>query len=146
MIKNRSVQADIMLSHITYQNLPEAIAWLAKTLGFEEVYRYGEPVAGAQMLLGKACVMARQAGEGERSPAQLGYGTQSLTIFVEDVEDLFERAKAAGAKIREAPHQTEYGEFQCAFEDLDGHHWLFSRHARDVRPEEWGATVVKRNG
>ena len=128
-----------MLSHIAYQNLPEAIAWLTKAFGFREHYRYGEPVAGAQMMLGKACIMVRQTKPGQMSPAKLGYGTQSLTIFVDDVEVLFERAKSAGAKVREVPHETEYGEFQCAFEDLDGHHWLFSRHARDVAPEEWGA-------
>jgi predicted enzyme related to lactoylglutathione lyase len=38
-------------------------------------------------------------------------------------------------------HETEYGEFQYAAEDLDGHHWLFSRHARDLSPGEWGARV-----
>ena len=36
-----------------------------------------------------------------------------------------------------------YGEFQYAAEDLDGHHWLFSRHARDLSPDEWGATVAE---
>ena len=95
------------------------------------------------MMLGKACIMVRQVGPHEKSPSQLGYGTQSLTIFVEDVNALFEKASAAGAKVCEAPHETEYGEYQCGFEDLDGHHWLFSRHARDVGPEEWGATVAK---
>jgi len=143
-MKNRSVQADIMLSHVAYQHLPEAIAWLAKAFGFQEHYRYGEPVAGAQLMLGNACIMVRQASAGQKSPAQLGFGTQSLTIFVDDVNATFERAKAAGAKVREMPHETEYGEFQCAFEDLDGHHWLFARHARDVSPEEWGAKVAKR--
>ena len=143
-MRNRSVQADIMLSHIAYQNLPEAISWLAKAFGFQEHYRYGEPVAGAQLMLGEACIMVRQAAAGQKSPAQLGYGTQSLTIFVDDVNAIFETAKAAGAKVRETPHETEYGEFQCAFEDLDGHHWLFARHIRDVRPEEWGATLAKK--
>jgi uncharacterized glyoxalase superfamily protein PhnB len=47
----------------------------------------------------------------------------------------------AGAKILEKPHETEYGEYQCAAEDLDGHQWLVSRHARDVAPEDWEATV-----
>lgn len=143
-MRNRSVQADIMLSHIAYQNLPDAITWLAKAFGFEEHYRYGEPAAGAQLILGNACIMVRQAAAGQKSPAQLGYGTQSLTIFVDDVNAIFERAKAAGAKVRETPHETGYGEFQCAFEDLDGHHWLFARHARDVSPEAWGAKVAKR--
>jgi len=43
----------------------------------------------------------------------------------------------------EEPHETEYGEFQYAAVDLEGHHWLFSRHARDVAPEDWGAVVAK---
>jgi len=142
MIHNRSVPADIMLSHIEYQNLCDAISWLTKAFGFEEQFRYGDPVSGAQMMLGKACIMVRQAQPGQKSPLQLGYGTQSLSIFIEDVDRLFGRGKAAGAKVREAPHETEYGEYQCAFEDLDGHHWLFARHARDVKPEEWGATAA----
>jgi hypothetical protein len=25
---------------------------------------------------------------------------------------------------------------------LDGHHWLFSTHARDVSPTDWGATIT----
>jgi uncharacterized glyoxalase superfamily protein PhnB len=41
----------------------------------------------------------------------------------------------------EEPHETVYGEFQYAAEDLEGHRWLFSRHARDLSPEAWGATI-----
>ncbi len=95
------------------------------------------------MRLGKAWIMFQEAREGRTSPAELGYGTQSLTVFIEDVEGHFERAKAAGAKILEEPHETVYGEFQYAAEDLEGHHWLFSRHAKDLSPEEWGATVAE---
>jgi hypothetical protein len=39
-------------------------------------------------------------------------------------------------------HETMYGERQYGARDLDGHHWLFSTHARDVSPIEWGATVT----
>ncbi len=141
MIENRSVPPDAILPHVVYQNVGEGIAWLSKTFGFVEHYRYGEPVSGAQMHLGNAWIMVRQAREGNTSPAKLGYGTQSLTVFVDDVDGHYRRAKAAGAKIVEEPHETEYGEFQYGAEDLDGHHWLFARHARDVSPEEWGAKI-----
>lgn len=144
-MRNRSVMANVLLSHIIYQNLPEAIDWLTRVFGFTEYYRYGEPVSGAQLLLGNACVMVRQAGIGQKSPAQLGYGTQSLTVFVEDVGAHYERVKASGAKIVEELHETEYGERQYGVEDVDGHHWLFSRHAKDVAPEEWGAKVLSRD-
>jgi len=132
-----------VLPHVTYRDLTEAIAWLSDAFGFREHYRYGEPLSGAQVHLGNACIMLNQEREGRSSPAQLGYGTQSLTVFVEDVEAHFQRAKAAGAKILEEPHETVYGEFQYAAEDLDGHHWLFSRHAKDLSPEEWGATIAE---
>jgi uncharacterized glyoxalase superfamily protein PhnB len=143
MIPNRSLPVDTVLPHVEYQDLPSAIVWLGRTFGFREHYRYGEPPSGAQVHFGKACIMLKQAKTGCASPAQLGYGTQSLTVFVEDVEAHFKTTKEAGAKILEEPHETVYGEFQYAAEDLDGHHWLFSRHARDLSPDEWGATVRK---
>lgn len=138
---------DIVLPHVMYQDVAEAIGWLSRVFGFTEHYRYGEPggpVSGAQMNLGNAWIMLKKARNGCASPAQLGYGTQSLTVFVEDVEAHFARAKSAGAKILEEPHETVYGELQYAAADLDGHHWLFSRHARDLSPEEWGARIAKR--
>lgn len=139
--------ADTMLAHITYQNVSDAIAWLTKTFGFTEHYRYGEPdgpVSGAQMHLGEAWIMLRSARPGEASPMQVGHSTQSLTVFVEDVDGHYQRTKSAGAKIVEELHETGYGERQYGVVDLEGHHWLFSRHARDVSPAEWGATIAGR--
>lgn len=143
MIENRSVPPDTVLPHVVYQDVDEAIAWLSKTFGFSEHYRYGHPTSGAQVHLGNAWIMLRKAPEGSASPAKLGFGTQSLTVFVDDLEKHFRRAKAAGAKLVEDLHETEYGELQYAALDLDGHHWLFSRHARDLSPAEWGATVAQ---
>lgn len=144
MTDNRSVPANVMIAHVHYRDVLEAVAWLCKAFGFEEHFRYGDPsaVSGAQIHLGDAWLMIRRAASNEQTPAQLGFGTQSLTIFVEDVEDRFERAKAAGAKILEEPHETEYGEFQFAALDYEGHHWVFARHARDADPASWGATVI----
>jgi len=58
-----------------------------------------------------------------------------------DVDAHYAKAREAGARIVEELHETEYGERQYGAEDMDGHLWLFSQHARDVSPEEWGATV-----
>jgi uncharacterized glyoxalase superfamily protein PhnB len=145
MLKNRSVPTSVILPHIAYQNVAAALAWLTSVFGFSEHYRYGgegEQVQGAQLHLGDAWVMVNNTRPGRGSPAQLGSATQSLTIFVEDVDAHYERAKSVGAKIVEDLHETEYGERQYGVEDLEGHHWLFSRHARDVNPTEWGATLA----
>jgi uncharacterized glyoxalase superfamily protein PhnB len=141
MIENRSVPTDTLLSHVVYKDVDAAIRWLSSVFGFVEHYRYGES-SGAQMHLGDAWIMVRKARPGELTPAQLGCRTQNLTVFVEDVEAHHKKAKAAGAKIIEELNETAYGEFQYGVEDLDGHHWLFARHARDVNPEDWGATLA----
>ncbi len=143
VIANRSVPADIVLPHVVYQHLDDAAAWLSSNFGFTEHYRYGEPVRGVQMSLGKAYFMLHAAGGDGASPAQIGRHTQSLTVFVDDVDSHFARARVAGAKIVEELHETCYGEQQYGVEDLEGHHWLFSRHARDVSPDEWGATLAR---
>jgi uncharacterized glyoxalase superfamily protein PhnB len=145
MIKNRSVPTSVLLPHVVYDDVAEALAWLTKTFGFAEHYRYGEPggpAAGAQMYLGDAWIQLTSARPGRVTPAKAGYATQSLTVFVEDVDAHYERTKAGGAKIVEELHETEYGERQYGVEDFAGHHWLFSRHARDVSPDEWGAVIA----
>ncbi|MGA8089582.1 MAG: VOC family protein [Terracidiphilus sp.] len=141
MFKNRSVPVDTVLPHLTYTNLAQAIDWLCATFGFVEHYRYGEPVQGAQLHIGSAFIMVNSARAGRSSPAQLDSATQSLTIFIEDVEAHYARARAV-ARIVEEPHETAYGEFQYGVLDLEGHHWLFARHARDVSPDAWGATIT----
>jgi uncharacterized glyoxalase superfamily protein PhnB len=133
-----------LLPHIFYHDVAEAVAWLTKTFGFNEHYRYGEPggpVSGAQMHLGNAWMMLKRARPTHASPSQLGYGTQSLSVFLEDVDTHFEQTKSAGAQIVEDLNETMYGERQYGVVDLAGHHWLFSQHARDLSPDEWGATV-----
>jgi len=144
IMTNRSVPVDTVLPHVVYSNVGEAIAWLTKTLGFTEHYRYGSPDApsGAQIYLGKAHIMLRSARSRDASPAKLGGATQSLTVFVDDVDAHFEKAKSEGARIAEDLQETCYGERQYGVEDFEGHFWLFSQHARDLSPKEWGATLA----
>ena len=142
MMKNRSVPCDTVLPHVVYQDVASALAWLTAVFGFAEHYRYGEPVQGAQMRLGGACIMLRRARPGCGSPEQLGHWTQSLTVFVGHVDEHFRRAKEAGATIVEELQETMYGERQYGAVDLEGHRWLFSQHVRNVSPEEWGAAIA----
>src|SRR6202035_5036796 len=142
MLRNRSVPVDSILPHITYKDLPAAMDWLFATCGFSEHFRYGDPVSGAQFRLGNAWLMVSQGSPTYRTPAEIGFGTQMLSLFVDEVEVHYARTAASGAKIVEELHQTGYGELQYGVEDPEGHRWVFSRHARDVDPAEWGATVV----
>jgi uncharacterized glyoxalase superfamily protein PhnB len=141
-MNNRSVPTSTLLPHLAYRSLPDACEWLQRVCGFKEQYRYGNPVSGIQMHLGDAYIMLtgrRPETMGTESPAIVGRRTQALTVFVADVDAHFDHAKREGATIWEDLHETVYGERQYGLEDLDGHRWLFSQHARDVDPAEWGA-------
>lgn len=68
--------ADVVLPHITYQDVDAALGWLTKAFGFTEHYHYGEPgesIQGAQMHLGDAWIMLNSARPGRVSPAQAGH-------------------------------------------------------------------------
>jgi uncharacterized glyoxalase superfamily protein PhnB len=138
MLRNRSVPVDTVLPHVAYTNVDEAVRWLASTFGFVEHYRYGGPdnPDGAQVHSGDAWIQLHRA-RGDRGPS-------SITVFVEDIDAHYAHARAQGVKLSEELHETAYGELQYAALDLDGNHWIFSRHARDVDPAAWGATVATR--
>jgi uncharacterized glyoxalase superfamily protein PhnB len=53
-----------------------------------------------------------------------------------DVDAHCERARAAGARILVEPAEQFYGDrvYRCA--DLEGHHWTFAQHVRDVSRAE----------
>jgi uncharacterized glyoxalase superfamily protein PhnB len=140
---NRSVPTSTMLAHLCYRDLAPASDWLARVFGFNEYYRYGDPLSGIQMFLGGAHIMLSGPRESRsETPAKLGCGTQMLTIIVPDVQAHYANTKLHGATIWEDLHETVYGEFQYGVTDLEGHRWLFSQHARDVDPASWGATVT----
>ncbi|MGA8938086.1 MAG: VOC family protein [Acidobacteriaceae bacterium] len=141
-MRNRSVPVDTVLPHLVYHDVLSARDWLTRVFGLTESYRYGDPVSGIQMRIGTAYVMLQGPKQGFMSPAQLGYRTQSLSIFLRDVQAHYDRTKATGANILEELHETVYGERQYVARDLEGHHWLFSQHVHNVDPADWGAIVT----
>ena len=141
-MNNRSVPVSTVLPHLVYRDLSDAYDWLSRVFGFKEHFRYGQPVSGIQMFLGDAIIMISGPRERTQSPAVLGFNTQTITVIVADVNAHYAKSRQQGATIWEELHVTIYGERQYGVEDLEGHRWLFAEHARDVSPEEWGATIT----
>ena len=48
-------------------------------------------------------------------------------VYVDDVDAHFDRAKAAGAEIREEPHEHFGGNRQYTVSDPGGHRWTFAQ-------------------
>ena len=66
-----------------------------------------------------------------------------LTIFFDDVDAHHRKVKATGIRLAEQLHETVYGELQYSVQDLEGHLWIFSQHAKDLSPDQWGAKITK---
>ena len=138
-MKNRSLPVDTLLPHLAYDDVAEAIGWLTRVFGFVEQFRYGSPVAGAQIGAGPGLLMLQASRPAFQTPQSLGAQTQTLTIFSSDVETLYSRVQQQGAEIVEPLNQTVYGELQFAALDLAGHRFIFSQHLQDLAPSDWGA-------
>ncbi|RKP47901.1 glyoxalase [Cohnella endophytica] len=148
-MKNRSVPTDFILPHVYYEKVANALSWLIEVFGFTEHFRFELPdgqLHGAMMHYGNAWVMLKSPSRTMTSPAKLGLATQSIMVFVEDIDEHYRHAKSSGAQIVEELFDTEYGERQYSAQDLEGHMWTFSKHVRDVSPDSWGATLARNGG
>ena len=131
--------------YLLYKEVDVALDFLANAFGFEEVLRYtGEEgyVNHAEMRVGDGTIYMGDPGEQYRNPKDLDQETVGIYVLVDDVDGHFERAKAAGAEIKEEPTDQTYGERRYTARDPEGHFWFFAQPMREVAPEEWGATVA----
>ncbi|QGQ99300.1 glyoxalase [Paenibacillus psychroresistens] len=147
MINNRSIPTNSILPHIYYENLADVINWLSEVFGFVEHFRFEVPdgqLHGVMMHHGDAWVMLKNSVRTLTSPAKLSFATQSLMVFIEDIDEHYLHTIASGARIVEQLFDSEYGERQYSAQDLEGHLWTFSKHIRDVSPDSWGAILTNR--
>jgi len=136
-VSNRSVPVSTVLPHLVLPRRDRCPAWLTKVFGFQEHFRYGQPSADADVP-GRAVIMLTGSTPGTQVPPLLGHGTQTLTVMSERRRrSLRENQAAKGAIFGKSCTKTVYERGQYGVEDLDGHRWIFSAHARDLSPEEW---------
>lgn len=128
--------------HLYYADPRAALEWLCKSFEFEE--RLSVPDANgnlihAELRFGKALVMLgpTSALHGTRSPRDLPAVSQSLYVYVDDVDAHCEHARSAGAAIAMDPQDMFWGDRIYAARDCEGHHWTFAQHVREVDPDEF---------
>ena len=118
-----------------------AIDFYKSVLGAAERMRMGAPgdkVGHAELEIGDSVIMlADEAPEMHAlSPRTVGGTPVSLHVYVEDVDDVFAQAIAAGAKELQSVEDKFYGDRTGSFEDPFGHRWHVASHVEDVPPDE----------
>lgn len=142
MAKNPPENTPRVTPYLYYQDVAGALRFLADAFGFRERLRMpgkDGDIMHAEMTLGDGLVMMGCPSKDYRNPKRLGEQTQSLYIYVDDVDAHCARAKKAGARIINEPEDQFYGDRRYGAEDPEGHHWFFATHVRDVAPEDMKA-------
>jgi uncharacterized glyoxalase superfamily protein PhnB len=121
-------------SSLFYRDPAAAMAWLQRAFGLEPCHVV-ETAAGElthiEMSLGQSVVtIGGEWIDWAKSPASVGgANTQSLRVIIDgDVDALFQRAVAAGARVIQAPADQFYHQRTCRLADLEGHAWTFAHN------------------
>jgi len=133
---------------VTVADGNDAIAFYERAFGAELAYRLdvGDRVAHAEMRIGDARFMlSDEFPEWDAlGPESRGGTTGSILIYVDDVDDAFERAVKAGASVLQAVENQFWGDRMGTVVDPFGHRWMLGTHVEDVsegemhrRGEEW---------
>ena len=119
----------------------QAIDFYKQVFGASEVFRFPRPdgrIAHAEIKIGDSIVMLADEDPkaGAQSPQTLGGTAMGLMIYLPDVDQVFQRALTAGAKVRQPVDNKFYGDRSGAVIDPFGHQWTIATHVEDVSPQE----------
>jgi PhnB protein len=105
----------------------------------------GGKIGHAELSLGDSLIMLSDEFPemGVQSPKTLGGSPVTMSVYVEDVDAVFERAIQAGATPLRAVEDQFYGDRSGQFEDPFGHRWSVATHIEDVAPDEMQRRVAE---
>jgi len=126
----------------------EALAWYRDALGAVETIRYtGDDgrVGHAEMLIAGANVMlSDEYPELEVvSPTTLGGTPMTLHVEVPDVDAVYERVVAAGARVPAPPKDEAYGARSFTMIDPFGHRWMIQTPSGEMQDDVEGYTITR---
>lgn len=137
MADNAKTTTATVIPTLRYADATAAIEWLCEAFGFKEhLVVPGEDgtIAHAQLVFGNGMVMLGSAGASDfddlqKPPGALGgVVSQSPYILVDDADQHYARAVAAGAEIVMEIRDQDYGGRGYTCRDPEGHVWSFGSY------------------
>jgi PhnB protein len=118
-----------------------AIEFYSEVFGATERMRMDDPdgrIGHAELQLGDSVFMLADEYPdlGIRGPKTIGGTPVTMSVYVEDVDSVVDRAVNAGAKLLRPVEEKFYGDRAGQFEDPFGHRWSVATHVEDMSPEE----------
>lgn len=117
--------------HFLVRGVPDFIRFLESAFGGTEEFRAAEPdgrVLHARVRIGDSVVEMGDAGS-EHKPYAFG-----VHLYVEKVDEVFQRALAAGATELHPVVDQPYGDREGSVRDPYGNHWYIATHQAAGQP------------
>jgi PhnB protein len=117
----------------------QTIDWYKRALGAEETGRSLGPdgkVMHAELKIGNSRFMVNDPMPGTKGPKDYGGSPASMWLYVDNCDQLFSRAVAAGGKVQAPVEDQFWGDRAGAFADPNGYTWWIATRKEDLTPEE----------
>jgi PhnB protein len=134
--------------YLVVEGAEAAIEFYGTVFGATERMRLPGPdgtIGHAELQLGDSLIMvADEAPQlGIRGPKVIGGTPVTISVYVEDVDGVVERAVQAGATLLRPVEDQFYGDRSGQLEDPFGHRWSVATHVADVSPDEMGRRAAE---
>jgi PhnB protein len=108
----------------------------------------GGLVGHAELQVGDSVIMLSDEipDMGSLGPKSVGGTPVTLSVYVDDVDAVFDRALKAGANALRPVETQFYGDRMGLFEDPFGHRWSVATHVEDVTPDEMARRAAEAMG
>lgn len=141
----------VMSPSLAVDGASAAIDFYVAVLGASERMRMPGPegkVGHAELQIGDSVLMLADEfpDMGFRGPKAIGGTPVTLSVYVDDVDAVFERALKLGATSVRPVENQFYGDRSGQFEDPWGHRWNVSTHVEDVSEEEMAKRAAEMMG
>jgi PhnB protein len=124
---------------LALDNAAETIDWYQKALGAQEVSRSLGPdgkIMHAELTIGDSRFMVNDVMMGMKGPQALGGSPASLWLYVENSDELFNRAVGAGATVQMPIADQFWGDRGGAVADPAGYTWWIATRKEDLTHDE----------
>jgi PhnB protein len=134
--------------HLVIRGAAEAIEFYKRAFGAVELMRMAMPdgkVSHAEIRIGDSPVMISDEFPewGSVSPQSLGGCPGGVFLYVDNVDEVFDRAVGAGAEVKMAVADQFWGDRFGKVVDPYGHLWAIATHVEDLTPDEISARAAQ---
>lgn len=122
-----------VMPYLTVPNATEFVNFTTAVFGAVEISRMGPPdgpIMHGEIKIADSVIMFSDASDDNSAESAV------LMIYVENVDEVYKKALATGAKSRGEPVNQFYGDRIAKIEDSNGIHWAISSRLEDLTEEE----------